>query len=180
MKPRYLVAPFLLASTVSSSLYAIDHDGWATISDVGVYTLMGTALTLPAVRDDWQGTRQAAYSIVFASGVSLIGKAVVHEERPDFSDANSFPSGHTADAFASATTLHLRHGWQVGFPAYALATLTGGARVAADKHFVHDVIAGAIVGITGGWIFTDAFDENVQLNPWLDTEGAGVNLTLRW
>ena len=180
MKHRYLVIPFLLSSIASSSLYALDHDEWATVSDVGVYTLMGTALTLPAVQDDWEGVRQAGFSIAFATGVSLIGKAVVKEERPDNSDDKSFPSGHTADAFASATTLYLRHGWQVGFPAYALATLTGGARVAADKHYVHDVIAGAIVGATSGWLFTDAFDENVQLNPWLDTDGAGVNLTLRW
>ncbi len=68
----------------------------------------------------------------------------------------------------------------MGFPAYTLATPTGGARVAADKHYVHDVIAGAIAGATSGWLFTDAFDEDVQLNPWLDTDGAGVSLTSHW
>lgn len=180
MKSCYPAIVFLLASAASSSLYAFNNDDWDTISDIGAYTLMGSALALPVAHKDWEGLRQAAYSIAFSSGVSIVGKALIHEDRPDNSDNNSFPSGHTSDAFAAATTLYLRRGWRVGFPAYALATLTAGARVAARKHHVHDVVAGAIFGATGGWLFTDAFDDNVQLYPWLDGSGVGLNLTLPW
>lgn len=180
MNFRYLAVTSLLVLGVNLSANAISHNGWANISDVSAYTLLGSALILPVTRDDWEGFRQAGYSIVTAEGVALLGKAVIHEDRPDNTDDDSFPSGHSSQAFASATTMYLRYGWQLGAPAYALATLTAGARVAADKHYVHDVVAGAIVGATSGWLFTDAFDENVQLNPWLDTGGAGVSLTLRW
>ncbi|HHJ36457.1 MAG TPA: phosphatase PAP2 family protein [Gammaproteobacteria bacterium] len=171
---------FLLVSGVSPSVNAISNSTWADISDVSVFTLMGTALILPVTRDDWQGFRQAAYSIGSAEGVALLGKALVSEERPDNSDKNSFPSGHAANAFASATTLYRRYGWQTGVPAYALATFTASARVAARKHFWHDVVAGAAIGTISGWLFTDAFDDTVQLNPWLDSKGGGVELTLRW
>ncbi|MDT8282882.1 MAG: phosphatase PAP2 family protein [Gammaproteobacteria bacterium] len=182
MKSRYPIITALLMSGVSSSTNAISNDGWANISDVGAYTLLGSALILPVTRDDWQGFRQAGYSIVTAEGVALLGKAVVHEERPDNSDNNSFPSGHSSLAFASATTMYLRYGWQAGMPAYALATLTAGTRVAARKHFVWDVVAGAAIGSASAWLFTDAFNDKVQLNPWIDTDGkgGGLDLTMRW
>ena len=129
MKSRFLIA------TLSLSLIdrRASNKTWANISDVTAITLASTALVLPVVKDDWEGAREAAYSLGTAEGISLLGKAVVHEERPDHSDNNSFPSGHSAIAFASATTMYKRYGWEVGMPAYALATLTASARVAAKK-----------------------------------------------
>lgn len=180
MKFRYLVVTSLLVLGANPSANAISHNGWANISDVGAYTLLGSALVLPITRDDWEGFRQAGYSIATAEGVSLLGKAVVHEERPDNSDNNSFPSGHSSLAFASATTMYLRYGWEAGMPAYALATLTAGARVAAKKHYVWDVVAGAAIGSSSAWFFTDAFNDKVQLNPWVDKKGGGLDLTMRW
>jgi membrane-associated phospholipid phosphatase len=76
--------------------------------------------------------------------------------------------------------LHKRYGWKYGVPAYAVATFVGGARVAADKHFVHDVIAGAALGTAGGWFLTRKRNDQVQWLPWAGTKGAGVMLTARW
>jgi membrane-associated phospholipid phosphatase len=180
MKFHHLLIALLLASAVNPSANAASEDTWEDISDVGVISLIGTALVLPAARDDWEGLRQAAFSIGTAAGVTLIGKTLVDEERPDNSDDDSFPSGHTANAFASATTLHRRYGWRTGFPAYAVATLTGVARERARLHHWYDVVAGAAIGGVSGWFFTDAFNDKVQLVPWVDSKGGGVIVSMRW
>lgn len=180
MKSRLQIILVLATLSINPTANAASNKTWADISDVGVYTLVGSALVIPAVRNDWEGMRQAAYSMGAAEGVAILGKAVVHEERPDHSDNNSFPSGHSAVAFASATTMYRRYGWEVGLPAYALATLTASARVAADKHHWYDAVAGAAIGATSGWLFTDAFNEKVQLVPWADSKGAGIQATIAW
>lgn len=177
---RYLLLALVLASDFGSRAYADSEDTWNDISDVGVISLIGTALILPATRDDWEGLRQAAYSIGSATVVAQIGKALVHEERPNNKDNDSFPSGHTANAFASATTLHRRYGWQIGFPAYAVATLTGIARERAREHHWYDVVAGAAIGGASGWFFTDAFNDKVQLTPWVDSNGGGLTVAMQW
>lgn len=180
MKSRVFAAIFLLILGITPSAQAGDNNQWETISDIGVYTLAGAALALPAVREDWQGFRQAAYSMGTAQGITMLGKAVVHARRPDRSDNNSFPSGHATLAFSSATTMYRRYGWQTGVPAYALATLTAYARVDARKHHWYDVVAGAVIGTSSGWFFTDAFNNKVQLVPWADSKSAGVLVGMQW
>jgi hypothetical protein len=182
MKLRYPIILVSLVSAASPSAYAIDHHGWDVIGTVGAIGLMGTAMGLPAYREDWEGVEQAAYSISAALGVTFALKEIVQEERPDNSDDRSFPSGHTSNSFSSATTLYRRHGWQTGVPAYAVAVFVGGTRIAADKHYFHDVLAGALIGTVSGWYFTDPINDKVQLNPWIDSKGkgGGMELTLKW
>ncbi|MSP85940.1 MAG: phosphatase PAP2 family protein [Methylotenera sp.] len=180
MKSCFLMVILSLSFIASPVANAGSHKTWANISDLTAVTLAGTALVLPAVKDDWEGIREAAYSLGTAEAISLLGKAVVHEERPDHSDNNSFPSGHSAIAFASATTMYKRYGWEAGLPAYALATLTASARVAAKKHHWYDAAIGAAMGSASGWFFTDAFNNKVQLVPWADGKGAGIEATIAW
>jgi membrane-associated phospholipid phosphatase len=180
IKIRNLLLVFVLAVFTTPWVNAASEDAWEDISNVGVASLLGTALILPATRRDWEGLRQAGYSIGAAAGVTLISKALVDEERPNNKDNDSFPSGHTANAFSSATTLHRRYGWQVGFPAYAVATLTGIARERAREHHWYDVVAGAALGSVSGWYFTDAFSSSVQLTPWVDSKGGGLAVSMRF
>jgi len=182
MKFWYPVVFIILAITVTPSAHAIDHHGWDVIGTVGSVGLMTTALGVPAYRHDWDGVKQAAYSIGVAFGATSILKQIVHEERPDNSNNRSFPSGHTTNAFSSATTLYRRYGWQTGLPAYAIAAFVGGTRIAANKHYFHDVLAGALIGTVSGWYFTDPINDKVQLNPWVDRKGkaGGVDLRLKW
>lgn len=60
----------------------------------------------------------------------------------------SFPSGHTAHAFALAATLsrELEAGW-VPYVAYPLAGAVGVGRVVGRRHWPTDVVAGAAVGL---------------------------------
>ncbi len=180
MKSLFHALTLLLGFAVAAPAHAISNDKWDDISTFTELTLLGVALAAPIVQDDWEGEGQAALSIGTAIGIATLGKALIHARRPDNSDNNSFPSGHTSIAFASATTLHRRYGWQVGFPAYAVAALTGTARVAARKHHWYDVVAGAAIGTGAGWFFTDAFNDKVQVTPWADSTGGGVFVAMRW
>jgi len=180
MESRYLLVMVLLALGITPSAKAINNHQWSNISNVGAYTLTVSALALPAVRGDWQGFRQAAYSLGTAESLSLGLKSAIKEQRPDNSGNDSFPSGHSALAFASATTLYRRYGWEVGVPAYAVATLTAYARVDARKHHWYDVVAGAAIGAGSGWFFTDAFNNRVQLLPWADSKSVGVLVAMPW
>lgn len=63
----------------------------------------------------------------------------------------SFPSGHAAMAFATATCLAAAlPRWAPAFFAVALAV--GAERVLENAHYLSDVVAGAGVGILGGYV----------------------------
>lgn len=67
----------------------------------------------------------------------------------------SFPSRHTASAFAIATACLVSSVW-VGTVAYFLAAVVAYVRIAVGVHFTRDVAAGAVtgVGIVGAvWLF---------------------------
>jgi membrane-associated phospholipid phosphatase len=66
--------------------------------------------------------------------------------------AGSFPSGHTAWAFAVATVVARRHGNHKWVPivAYALASLDAASRISSSKHFVSDTAFGAALGYVVG------------------------------
>lgn len=77
-------------------------------------------------------------------------KTLTHQLRPDGSTYNSFPSGHTAQAFAAATFLSEeykdRFHW-MPFAAYGLASSVGALRIANNRHYISDVLLGAGIGI---------------------------------
>lgn len=175
-----LAIPAIAATLFIATPAQAGEKDWATASDVGRGALVVTALGLPAVQGDWEGAKQAAFSLGATYAVTTGLKHVVDEERPDESNDKSFPSGHTSSSFAAAATLHKRHGWQVGIPAHVVATFVGIARVKADKHFVHDVIAGAAIGEAAGWLLTSRKNDQVQWLPWGDAHGAGVTVAMRF
>ncbi|WP_316841750.1 phosphatase PAP2 family protein [Pedobacter gandavensis] len=88
-------------------------------------------------------------SAIMGGSVSLL-KHTSHRLRPDGSSYTSFPSGHTALAFAGAEFLKQEYKdvspWY-GFAGYAVATATGTLRMYNNKHWFSDVVAGAGIGI---------------------------------
>lgn len=77
-------------------------------------------------------------------------KYTVQRERPDGSDNHSFPSGHSASAFAMATVLQRHFGWKAGVPGYGFGVYIALSRMSEDKHHLSDVIMGAGFGLAAG------------------------------
>ena len=93
----------------------------------------------------------AAISYAIMAGLVNSIKYTSSELRPDGSTYNSWPSGHTATAFASATILHKEYGLTrsplYSVFGYAMATATGIMRVLNNRHWASDVLSGAGIGI---------------------------------
>lgn len=83
-------------------------------------------------------------------GSTTLVKRLADRSRPDGSNNYSFPSGHTANAFAAAEFLNQEYRdvspW-IGYAGYTVATATGVFRLYNNKHWLSDVVAGAGVGI---------------------------------
>jgi membrane-associated phospholipid phosphatase len=77
-------------------------------------------------------------------------KNLSHELRPNGQGYQSFPSGHAAEAFLSATFLYEEYKnvsiWY-GVGGYLVAGTVGALRIYNNAHWLHDVIAGAGFGI---------------------------------
>ncbi len=125
------------------------------LDDVLQHSPMGAVFVLKACdfesrTESWpELALTAVCSYVMAAGTTYSMKQVVREWRPDDSDRRSFPSGHATFAFAGASMLHHEFGhvspW-VTIGGYGVAALTAVHRVALDRHYLHDVCAGAAIG----------------------------------
>lgn len=77
-------------------------------------------------------------------------KMLISTPRPDGSNNESFPSGHTAQAFIGATFLHREYGhlsawYSIG--GYVIASSVGMLRIMNNKHYLSDVLVGAGIGV---------------------------------
>jgi len=132
--------------------------GRAIATVVGTY-LVGLALDAPGLRRT--GVEAAASSIV-ASGIVTPGlKRIFGRSRPwagrgpfDFhsmSGNESFPSGHTTQAFAAASVFAAEaHPLWAKALIYGMAGGVATARMYHDAHFLSDVAAGATIGTVVG------------------------------
>lgn len=113
--------------------------------------------------------RSLAYSTLAVSAL----KVAIHRKRPN-GGAYSFPSGHTATAFAIAPVLASRFGPAAGIPAFILAGATGMGRMEDHKHYLSDVVFGAALGLSIGMAVThhDGLPANLELEA--GPRGAGL------
>lgn len=78
-------------------------------------------------------------------------KKTVREKRPNSETSReSFPSGHTSTAFAFASVIGMNHDFIWGALGYSLATFVGLSRINNNAHYLHDVLAGAVIGTSYG------------------------------
>jgi len=129
-------------------------------------------------------------SNVFLNATVFTLKKLTKEQRPDGVDYYSFPSGHTAEAFASAEFLRQEYKdvspWY-GIAGYAAASATGLLRMYNNKHWLSDIVAGAGVGIASTklayWLYPvikGKFFKNRSMNtmvmPYYQTGGGGLSM----
>lgn len=77
-------------------------------------------------------------------------KTLTRVERPDNSSNNSFPSGHTAQAFMAAHFFYKEFGKKYPLASAGMYTLAAGIgtfRVLNNRHWASDVLAGAGIGM---------------------------------
>lgn len=112
-----------------------------------------------------------AFSAALMAGMVNSLKFTTKVRRPDGTDRHSYPSGHTATAFMTATMLTKEYGHKspwIGIGAYGVASATGLMRMANNKHWLSDVLTGAGIGILSaevGYYFADLIFKNRGLRP---------------
>lgn len=112
---------------------------------------IGLSVTKSPSENNWK--KQA---LLLSGSYALMGLSVsiiknnTHVLRPDRSNSFSFPSGHTATAFAGAEFIYReyrRNSIWYGIGAYTIAGATGFLRMYNNKHWLTDVVTGAGIGI---------------------------------
>jgi membrane-associated phospholipid phosphatase len=109
-----------------------------------------------------KGRRAAARGVLSLFGSSafanLVAKPIFGGPRPhaddvparrqlkEFPKSASFPSGHTASAFAFATGVALESPWRAVLVA-PLAVTLGYSRLHVGAHWLSDVVGGAVIGV---------------------------------
>jgi membrane-associated phospholipid phosphatase len=113
-------------------------------------------------------------------------KTWIPSERPS-GNMHSMPSGHTAQAFVSATILDMEYRdaspW-ISVGGYAVATTTAMYRMINNKHWISDVLIGAGIGIFSTKVvyFTHRYHwgnkSNIVIFPAVYKNGGGVSFAM--
>ena len=135
----------------------------------------GTTLYL----DDKVGQREfyKSYGSTLLATYAL--KYSVREQRPDTKEKDSFPSGHTSSAFSGAAFIHKRYGLKYAVMPYLGAIYTAYSRVHSNRHYIQDVIAGAVIGVASSWYFTTSY-KDVDIIPIVGANYKGIEVKYRW
>lgn len=145
------------------------YDDYLQYAPAGV--MLGLKISGYEGRSEWGRMLVSdAFSAAIMAGTVNGMKYSIARMRPDGSRRNSFPSGHTATAFLTATMLHKEYGWKdpwLSIGGYTAAAVTGLSRILNNRHWLTDVIAGAGIGIGSvhlGYYLTDRIFGNRQLS----------------
>lgn len=183
----------------------------ALASDVLVYGLMlPTAVIYPTLSADTHETRVDALRMILwtqavSSTVTHATKWIAARERPasHFGEPDdrpgsrygSFFSGHASAAFAAVTSMVQtcrltgcqgeRWMWVAGVPS---ASVAGVLRIRSDKHYATDILAGAAVGMTVGWMTPKlvralsprAGPRGPAIEPIVSPSMSGIEVALSW
>lgn len=152
-------------------------DFYLAISDANKYVCISAPVGLMAtglLTHNKEMKQQALYigeSMLVSTLLTKSLKNIVQRPRPFESDTTfipaeivtgySFPSGHTSEAFSTATALTIAYPkWYVIVPAYLWAAGVGYSRLYLGVHYPTDVIAGALLGAGSAWI-------TYKVNKWI-------------
>ena len=190
MKATALVGGVVLASALSDKpvdRFVKKHQNstsfrnWDKLGKAMPFALVGAAGAAFAFGDERLQNIGliSMQSVAAATGLAVVGKYAIGRARPgeergpwtsvgdgrNRSDA-SFPSGHSAIAFAAVTPFAKEYDapWL-----YSVAALGSAGRVAGRKHWVSDTVAGGILGYAvGSWLWSAQRDQNksgLSINP---------------
>ncbi len=142
------ISSLLLTLPVQAQTTSTNGKLWQFASGTGNILFLGVGLARPLLgtgKDRWERTGRGLDALAVSSLLTQGLKDLTHEERPDHSSRDSFPSGHASAAFTVAmmeSQYHRREAplWFLG------AALIGDSRIRLNRHYPHDVLAGAAIG----------------------------------
>ncbi|QBF82592.1 phosphatase PAP2 family protein [Shewanella maritima] len=150
-----------LTSTTAVAKSEILEGQSGTISEIGDVV----QIALPAgalIGSLWIGDKEGAWQltkgVATTSLITHTMKFGYGRLRPDGTESNSFPSGHTSAAFSGAAYIHHRYGDKWALPAYTAASFVGASRLWANRHFMDDVLAGGSIAVMTSLYFTDPYN----------------------
>ncbi|MGB8192569.1 MAG: phosphatase PAP2 family protein [Chitinophagaceae bacterium] len=136
-------------------------------------------------------TLLASQAYITAVGVESVIKFLTGRQRPFFTDStkveaepsfrgpfyksprdangkqtnSSFPSGHTTLAFAAATVYALEYKDRplVGILSYSAASLIGLSRITENRHWLTDVVSGAVLGYLCGRLVVNNYHRYAKI-----------------
>lgn len=175
-----------IKSIDKSSIYDYNNN-YKTLSDITVLSSLALP-TVYSIFSASDFNQFLNYNIKYAqvlgitSGLTLLSKNLITRYRPytyqdnldidtrrSHDGRNSFFSGHTAMAFSSAVFLaynfeksdNPRYAKNIlWLSSIALASSTGYLRIIAGKHFLTDVIVGALIGSTVAILISESYHKN--------------------
>jgi membrane-associated phospholipid phosphatase len=173
------VKTVILISLLFFSSFAVTGDKTKTekTGDIIQLVIPLTGLGYSLATQDYNGTWQFTKTYLSTVVLTQALKVTVGEERStqlEGERGRTFPSGHTSSAFAGASFIQKRYGWEAGAPAYMLAAFVGYSRVHAKKHNILDVCAAAVIGTAFGYYFTDEYIENEKYELSLDVDSKNI------
>src|SRR5574344_142675 len=138
------------------SHYDNDFSSSITVADIMRFSpaalMIGLKVCVVEGKSDWNRLVAVdGFASLLTCGTVGVLKYSINKERPDGSDNRSFPSGHAAISFMTATMLHKEYGETVSpwfsVIGYGTATAVSLSRVYDNKHWCSDVLVGASIGI---------------------------------
>ncbi len=177
---------FIAACAMTSALLGLSI-GNAGATDQNAGQAVAIAIPLAAggvalMHDwDWTGVKELTVDTGLTVGTALLLKQIVREQRPDGSNWHSFPSDTAALAFAPASFLWDRYGWQYGLPAYLAAGYVGYERVNSKQHHWYDVAASAAIGWGYSRLITTRYTHRrFYTNVYASSNGVFADFSYRW
>lgn len=170
--PRPIVALAKVITDLGTSLYMFVLSAAVALAAILMRGRSGGRRADAGLRAIAERATYVFATVALAGVTAQIVKHIIGRARPRFIDTlgphhfefiafeanrNSFPSGHSANAFAAAVALGIlwprARGWLLG-----VATIVALSRIAVRAHYPSDTLAGAIFGcasaIAAGLVFS--------------------------
>jgi len=169
-----------------------------TVSDIAILLVLSGGALTAGVDGGLVDLLVVAEAVLVSSAITVpttlavgrprpfvYGDEATVDERTEGGAALSFPSGHTANSFAATLAvfhgMHARHPgsslpWIVLGVGLALSTTVAVARVLGGEHFPSDVVAGAAIGASLGWLVPELHRRDVDVAFRAGADAFGVAL----